>query len=279
MPEDILDAPPLVLVAAPLPGISSIGAARKIVGENYRKTRPEYAKESGYAVENLKRLFKIGREAGDLPPFDEPRLMPAWWERMVASGKLKQKVPDKILRWAAGGKPEATDRESAKEPTPPSGSSPAFSSSPPRRDDLPARGYAAMLLRAEEAEQIASQAYNNALHAEPFDESPAESLRRACEKAQENLRKLLLSRSEILKGDDEYGRWSDFEEQATDKLNTLNQSLRSLGVRVVTKVAVPTDIFAKLVGALNEELDAIFKALSASGWMKAHEPGEDLTLQ
>jgi hypothetical protein len=50
-------------------------------------------------------------------------------------------------------------------------------------------------------------------------------------------------------------------------------------VRVVTKVAVPTDIFAKLVGALNEELDAIFKALSASGWMKAHEPGEDLTLQ
>lgn len=74
------------------------------------------------------RWLKFGKqlpEGPDLPPFDDPQLLPAWYERMRQRGIFKHRFPDEITdaiaAHTAGGEPEKTQ---GKEP-PPGAAAPA----------------------------------------------------------------------------------------------------------------------------------------------------------
>jgi hypothetical protein len=54
----------------------------------YRRRMEDYADTYGTALRTVKRWARIGRDAGDMCPLDDPEQMPAWWTR-----NMKQRVP------------------------------------------------------------------------------------------------------------------------------------------------------------------------------------------
>lgn len=236
---------------------------RRLTKERYSQPQEFYAAKYGYAVRNIKKWLGIGREKcpPDLPPLDSPEQMPAWWSR-----NMKQRVPQRLLSGAI--KPE--QKSSAGTPPAPEAEKP--SQKPPTQpqptdvDALKGTGYAAMLARVNHAELVAWDRWQKSLNKDPFDPSEEEMLRRAYDRAGEQARKVLKDRDSGLAGDDDWGRWEDFEQLAQEHISVLNQSLRSTAVRVATKMALPPELFHRLGEAINEELDRIFETLARTNW-------------
>jgi hypothetical protein len=275
----------------------------------YLRAQEEYARDAGYGVRNVKKWIEIGKgeppEAWDPPPLDEPAEMPAWWERMRSAGRLSQRCPDRILQWAAKGHPPASgDGESAMPVTEsrskdeqPAATAPAEklaapgqnNSTPPdaqkgtqgARGDEEHEGFAAVLRRAYSAEKRAHQAYEAELvkEGDKYDAAAAERRRREWTEAAEAVRKLEKDKEGILATSADFGRWSDFEQVAGEKLQVLNQSLRSIPVRLATKLAMTSEMLARLTELYHGELDRLFKTLAADGFKKPTAPGEELRLE
>lgn len=153
----------------------------------------------------------------------------------------------------------------------------------PGERDLPAgKGYAATLDRWIEAERVAHYYYDQALKAVPFDEGLFEQRRRAYERASEMVRKLSVGKESILATDEEWGKYEEFEEDNAQCLAVLNNSLRTVPVRLATKLALPSDVFAQLTTLWQSELDAIFQFLAEHDFKREHQPEkerEELSLE
>ena len=86
--------------------------ARKVV---YQKSLSEVVKDlESHGMEKsvdserkLKRWIAKGREADDLPPFDDVTQLAGWWRRMMACGKMTWKVPDFLLTAESSAKVES----------------------------------------------------------------------------------------------------------------------------------------------------------------------------
>lgn len=269
-----------------LPSMDKVG--RRVTSEAYQHPYSFYAQASGYEERNLKKWIKAGRERTpiDLPPFDSPADMPSWWGR-----NMKQRCPARIFAWAGKGiAPSSSALPPAEAaPSTPAPSSPAsragdaVQSQAPDESDLPAgKGYAATLERWIEAERVAHRFYDQALRAAPFDEGLFEQRRRAYERASEMVRKLSVGKENILATDDEWGKWEDFEEQVARGLAVLNNSLRSIPVRLATKLALPSDLFQSLTQSWHAELDAAFDHLAETDYRASYTAPvekEDLELE
>jgi hypothetical protein len=107
-----------LVLEPPADGITRRAERRREVAGRYRRTYDEYAAEFGLtakdAARRLKRYVEKGRqvEPHDLPPFDEPQQLAAWWRRMLAAGVIKWKVPDwiELLEQVGGSPVPAADR-------------------------------------------------------------------------------------------------------------------------------------------------------------------------
>lgn len=249
----------LVKLAALLPDRLLI--ERRMTKARYTKSQEDYAAQYGYAVRNIKKWIGLGREKSppDLPPLDQPELMASWWTR-----NMKQRVPPRLL--LSKPKPEAKPSDQGK---PAVALKPPSQPSPESEDALKGTGYAAMLNRVNHAELVAWEMWQTALTADPFEPSDEEMRRRAYDRASEQARKVLKDRDSGLAGDDEWGRWEEFELLAQEHVSVLNQSLRSLAVRVATKMALPPETFRRMGDAMNEELDRIFMQLDRVNWRQA----------
>lgn len=67
----------------------------------YARTYPEYGETFGCSARTVKRWVKIGKDADDACPLDEPGRMRAWWSRC-----MRLRCPDGVLaaEIAAGGR-------------------------------------------------------------------------------------------------------------------------------------------------------------------------------
>lgn len=238
---------------------------RRVTRERYQHALDHYAGRYGYAVRNVKKWLQVGRgrTPPDLPPLDEPAEMPAWWGR-----NMKQRCPKRLLMTIEPAAPPA-DATAKPAPSKEAEHRPPPKTTPAAGEDIKGTGYAAMIARATHAELVAWEAWQGALKAEPFDAGQEEMRRRAYDRAVEQARKVLKDRDVGLAGDEEWGRWEEFEEIAQEHLAVLNQSLRSMPVRVATKLALPPEMFQRLADAFNGELDRIFARLDQVNWRPA----------
>lgn len=271
----------LAEIADVLPDPTAI--ERRVTRERYQHRLEHYASAYGYAVRNVKKWLAIGRThtPPDLPPLDDAAQMPAWWSR-----NMKQRCPGRLLaaKGASAQTAAAAQPDSKSTTTAPVAAivRPPAPASPVDGDSLMATGYAAMIARATHAELVAWQAWQASLQADPFDPGDEEMRRRAYDRACEQARKVLKDRDAGLAGDDEWGRWSEFEQACQEHLSVLNQSLRSSPVRVATKLALPAEMFQRLADVWNAELDRVFAFLDRVSYRKAataeDTEGEDFQL-
>lgn len=274
----------------------------------YLRTQEEYARDAGYGVRNVKKWIELGKgeppEVFDPPPLDNPAEMPAWWERMRSAGRLHQKCPERILQWALKVAPAPSREEGSADAVTASRSDEQQTSAgaplqlaapgqnnPPAPsaqkgteragDDVEPQGFAGVLRRAYSAETRAHKAYEAELEKadDKYDAAAAERRRREWGEAAETVRKLEKDKEGILATSADFGRWSDFEQVAGEKLQVLNQSLRSIPVRLATKLAMSTEQLGKLTELFHGELDRLFKTLAADGFKKPVAQGEELTLE
>lgn len=70
---------------------------------------PRWAERYGYSVRQIKNWIQAGRDAQDMPPFEEPGKLAAWCDRVL--GKVPPKLAEAIER--LGGKVEPVERPAA----------------------------------------------------------------------------------------------------------------------------------------------------------------------
>lgn len=225
---------------------------------SYKKPLIEYARALGYKADaTLKRWIDDGRacDPPDLPPFDQPDQLSVWWSRVK-----KRKVPSELLVIA----PAAAGQAAAASPAAASGQAVAAGESRP----LPGgTGFGATLERARENERQAAEALVDARKkGEPGAIRLCED---AYHKASQHLLRIESGAADILTAQQEMVRWPEVEADMIEKLNVINQAVRSIFTRIATKVTVPPDLFRALQRAYQEELDRVFEELDASDYRRA----------
>lgn len=237
---------------------------QRVTTERYAHTLPHYENPSGYKVRNIKKWLTQGRTKtpADYPPLDDPAQMPAWWTR-----NMKRQVPARILAWASAATAPAPEQKPASaRPASPAEKLP----SPPAPSDapLPARGYAAMLERALDAEQAAHQRMMTAEGAAERDDALCRMLFITWDKLATKVRELERDKGQILSGDNNYGLWTDFEASVEPKLNVLRQSHDALGMRLVTKLAMSAEIASRFLALYAAETTGIYDGFEKKGWSR-----------
>lgn len=218
----------------------------------------------------IKRWIRRGREKipEDLPPLDQPERMASWW-----SVNMKWKVPDRLLKMAAGGTSSASasaevtraEKDKSQSSEPPSGQRTPL--------ELPeGSGFAAILDRARHAERVAFGNWQRALNADPFDAGDEELKQRAWSRAVETVRKLEKDAESILSRD--LIAWQEAERIINENEATIHQSVRSAIVRVATKIGIPAEWFTKINTAFQAELDKTFERIAGNEYQQR----DDLTL-
>lgn len=239
-------------------GPSDRALARRSTVRTYAQPLEAYAAKFDFSIRTIKRWIALGRdlEPADLPPLDEPAEMAAWWERLRAAGVLKWKVPEVF---AAPGieKPKRGAVDSAKE-----------ADSVKRAGEAAAEqglGFSAALRRAQEAERLAHERWQQELQKEGDAFDPVAEKRRAeaWDRAAKLLESLETKADKILGRD--FVRIEEVEELVVERETQLRDGLRSLGTRACTKLGLPAEIFAKVVEAIDGELDRVFLVLGGDG--------------
>lgn len=222
----------------------------------------------------IKRWVATGRKKGDFPPLDQPERMAAWWGR-----HMTWTVPARLLTLAGS---------EAEPPPPPAASSPAQplgALSPPLPPPsnvirLPeGSGFAAAMGRAQEAERTAYAKWQEELESPSPDEGREEMRRRAWERATKIVREMERDAEGILSRD--LIAWPDAEVRVSEILTVVNRSLRSLFVRVSTKIGLPQEWFSKADAQYQLELDQCFEELADDDYQEKPgppPPGPDFTL-
>lgn len=236
----------------------------------YKKPLIEYARALGYKADaTLKRWLDDGRamDPPDLPPFDQPGQLAVWWSRVK-----KRKVPDELLAVADPNAGVASPLSSGATAAPASSTPPPAAANSGDRDDSqrsPApmhegSGFSASLERARENERHAARSLFDARQKKELG-----AIRMAQDtwnKAFQELRRAEMDASAILIANGEMVRWPEVEADMFEKLQVVNQSIRSLMIRVATKVTVPPELLRALTRVFNEELDRVFEDLDKSGY-------------
>lgn len=223
--------------------------ARRATVRTYGQPLQAYATRFGYSLRAIKRWVALGRDREDLPPLDDPAEMAGWWERMRQAGQLKWKVP------------EVFSGSGTKEPKK-GAVSPAKEAESARRAEESASekplGFAAALRRAQEAERLAHERWQEELRKEGDEFDPISEKRRA--EAWDRAAKLLESlevRADRILGRD-FARMEDVEELVVARERAIRDGCRSIGTRVCTKLSLPADLFTRIVEAFHVELDRVF---------------------
>jgi len=215
---------------------------------SYQKPLAEYARALGYkSDQTLRRWIDDGRacDPPDLPPFDDPSQLAAWWGRTkkTPTGGVR-KIPDELLALSA--------------PAPVAEAAPVISSAPVVRsaDFISGEGFEVALQRARQNERIAAETLEAARRAGDLVRMRAAS--DAWTKAFQDLTRAEMNANEILSTTGRLVSWESVEADIRVRLETMNQSLRALMVRVFTKVPVSEDLAARLDDAYQAELDRVF---------------------
>lgn len=242
--------------------------ATRVTRSRYRENLSGYAERYATDERQIKRWIARGRSRApqDLPPLDAPREMLAWWSR-----NMKWKVPDRLLQ-AAGGvgvddPPPATVLEvEAKAPM-----QSGLGQHVGTRALPEGSGFVAALDRAREAERVAFGAWQHELQRDPPDSGAEEMRHRAWQRAVETVRKMEISSEDVLAASGQFVRAKDYETSDDEVKAVLHQSLRSLIVRVATKVGLPPEWFQRVNHAYQAELDHTFEKLAASDYAEPFE--------
>lgn len=246
----------------PAPAPSPQSVASRVTRGKYQHPLEHY--ESVYDLKankgrTIKRWVATGRKKEDLPPLDEPARMAAWWGRCMT-----WTVPARLLT-LAGSEPE-----SPRPASPSSVAQPGKEAPPPPRPpsnviQLPeGSGFAAAMGRAQEAERTAFAMWQAEITSVAPDAGREEMRRRAWERATEMVRKLEKDAESILSRD--MITWPDAEVQLVDTMGVINRSLRSILVRVSTKIGLPHEWFVKADREYQSELDRCFDQLSENDY-------------
>lgn len=240
---------------------------------SYQHDLAHYAAQLGYGTRALERWIEAGRSCDppDPPPFDDgAQSLVNWWGRMKDMGRLKQKVPERLARLAAsaakvppqggeGSPPPATNGDSV----------------PSQTLQLPqGSGFSAALDRCRENERVASARLQNAIHS--GDAGRISVAQSAWDKAFDSLRKAEKDAEGVLIATGELVRWSEVENDLAEMLQSLHQSVRSIFVRVATKVPVPAELYHLLDRAMQDELDRLFEQSAAHGYRPQSAPTFEL---
>lgn len=225
--------------------------ARRSTVKAYGQPLEAYATKYDFSLRTIKRWISLGRslDPEDLPPLDDSAAMAAWWERMRAADLLKWKVPE--VFGASGVKePKTGAVESRKE-----------AESVKRAGESASEqglGFAAALRRAQEAERLAHERWQQELQKEGEEFDPVSEKRRAeaWDRAAKLLESLEVKADKILGRD--FCKIEDVEELVVERETALRDGLRSVGTRVGTKLNLPAEIYTRLVGAIDDELDRVF---------------------
>lgn len=160
------------------------GAAAELeAGEGYREAYGVYARRFGASTRTVKRWVADGRAKQDPPPLDDARELKKWWTR-----RMKQRVPEGILKAAAEGEPllELPVVRPIEEPPLPQ----AVPGPPREMRELgeEERGIFQELRRAEERAYHAHAQWLKAVEAQ--DDDKAAFANRQCTLATENVRRI-----------------------------------------------------------------------------------------
>ena len=268
LPSPQPEAESLVLAEA----VGSEDRAVPIVRATFAHPLSHYVGVFGSDVRTMKRWIAKGRGStpADLPPLDAPSEMAAWWSRNMTWG-----VPERLLALASPTAPTppvadapAASTASASGPASPTTTSEAAKSSGgARKLDLPeGSGFSAALDRARNAERTAYAAWQGELAKDPFDAGQEEMRHRSWQRAVETVRKMEKDAAEIMDSDNEFVRVSEYDAVVAEKLQVLNQTIRSAIVRVATKLSLPADIFSRVNQAFQAEIDNSFQQLADSDY-------------
>lgn len=231
---------------------------------SYKHSIEKYAADLGWkSAKTLKRWIEKGRacDPPDLPPFDEPEQLAAWWARV-----MENKVPDRLLQLASG---QASSQSAPLLSPPPTDSAPPPSSSNRGPVTLPSgSGFGAAFERAQENERYASWELAEA-RKNPNDAGRIKMAQQAWEKAFDALRKSSKDAEQVMLSSGDMVLWSEVEKEQAECLQVLNQSLRSLLTRVATKVPLPGDLFHRFSRAYQDELDKLFNKLADEDYAPA----------
>ncbi|MFK5920928.1 MAG: hypothetical protein QM496_02010 [Verrucomicrobiota bacterium] len=228
-------------------------AAKKSTATTYPHKLSHYAELLGYKSDRtIKRMIKRGREKNppDPPPLDNPGEVAGWWRRVMT-----QKVPESLLKLESGDKAEGQGDVS---------SGISFDS----RNLPKGLGFEAALGRARQAEQLAAGMVQHAIKNEP---ASVEMRQRAWERAFEALRKAEKDAESVLLTAGRLVNRDELEAEFIERLNTVHQGLRSLPVRVATKLSISGDLFQQMTETWNEALDKCFESMGAADFGPAFE--------
>lgn len=247
--------------------------ATLLTRESYLHPQAHYEKVYGLTPNRgrtIKRWIKTGRDRSppDLPPLDHPEQMAGWWSRCMT-----WTVPARLLTLAGSG--DVGEQPAAAAPAKPAPAD-AAPASQGRAVQLPeGSGFAAAMKRAQEAERTAYGMWQQALSADPFEGGVEEMRRRAWERAVKVVREMERDAEDILSRD--LHAWSDVEAKVSENLSVVNRSLRSILVRVATKIGLPHEWFVKADAAYQSELDRCFDELSDDDY-RTQKPATDFHL-
>lgn len=232
-------------------GPSDRALARRKTVRTYSQPLEAYAAKYDFSLRTIKRWIALGRDLDpeDLPPLDDPAEMAAWWERLRSAGVLKWKVPE-VFGSAEVKSPKKGAVNSAEE-------SAAAQRAVVSASDQ-ALGFAAALRRAQEAERLAHERWQQELRKEGDDFDPVSEKRRAeaWDRAAKLLESLEVKADKILGRD--FVRIEEVEEMVVERETTIRDGLRSIGTRVATKLGLPADVYKAVVDAIDGELDRVF---------------------
>jgi hypothetical protein len=230
---------------------SDRAVARRGTVRAYGQPLQAYATRYGYSLRAIKRWIALGRarDPEDLPPLDDPAEMAAWWERMREAGALKWKVPE--VFGASAVKPGKKGGPGASEEAAAAKSASVSAAEQPL-------GFAAALRRAQEAERLAHERWQQELakQGDEFDALAEKRRAEAWDRAAKLLESLEVKADKVLGRD--FCRMEDVEELVVERETTIRDGLRSVGTRVGTKLALPPELYKRLVDAIDSELDRVF---------------------
>lgn len=278
------DTGTLVLESSSSPGAAR-QAARRLTAETYRHPLPFYCKKYGKKADGagafkpldrktVSSWIRRGREAEagpDLPPLDSPECMADWWER-----NMKQEVPDVLLAFRLSSIKEAAPgvREDEKQVAG-AQSAPVVSPEEIRsamrqalvRAEAAGLGFEAAVARARSYEREAGARYAEALSKpELFSLSEVDKRQKAWENAFNALSKAEKDEEAQKERSKDWARWDEVESVAGECLGVLHAGLRSIIVRIATKLGLPEGWFDKLNSAYQKELDAVLRSLGEGGY-------------
>ena len=174
------------------------------------------------SARSIREWVLVGKRAGELPPLDNPKMMPAWWRQ-----HREINIPDKIfeaesrkaaMEASALGDSElgtlnpsvsadsipSSDLSAGNEPEKNFGTSENHRRENARgADNVGLRGISGMLRRLEDAEHELANDYLHAVRNEKASDAEVDRARRRWEGATESLRKLQKDAPSILKAQGE----------------------------------------------------------------------------